>query len=74
MAAATCCFALTSCDRMSTRICVEHLLGVFGPRDQIVDVRAEERRKTIEESHAQRASRNVPISRRCDARATVMLS
>ena len=30
---------------------VEHLLGIFGPRDQIVDVRPQQGRETIEDAH-----------------------
>ncbi len=53
---------------------IQHLLGIFGPRDQVVDVRPQQGRKTIEKAHGQRASRYVPISRRCDASDTVMPS
>jgi hypothetical protein len=53
---------------------IQHLFGVFGPRDQIVDVRPEQLRQSIEESHGYRASRYEPISRRWDASATSILS
>src|SRR5437868_9533000 len=40
---------------------IEHLLGIFGPRDQIVDVRPQERAQSIEESHGGLASVCLPI-------------
>ena len=53
----------------------QHLLGIFGPGDEVVDVGLEQRGEAIEDAHGiQRASRYEPSSRRCDASASVMLS
>src|SRR5215213_8624400 len=53
---------------------IQHLLRILGGGDEVVDVRTQQRRKAVEESHAQRPSRYDANSRRCDASASVMLS
>ena len=53
---------------------VQHLLRILGGGDEVVDVRTQQRRKSVEDTHAQRPSRYDENSRRCDASASVMLS
>ena len=52
----------------------QHLLGIFGLGDEVVDVALEERGESIENAHGQRASRYELSSRMCDASESVMLS